>query len=476
MVSSKQRFILASLFFALLPLTSCANGPLADAFERSVAADPKLLDSPPLFGSGATPLPSPSSPTTEVQLPSNFPDEIPRYPGATLLAVDSASSVAIASPTAPSTPTVTRWQTADSIEQVQQFYQSIFPSNGWAIAPISEAGTTSTLTAEKDSVQVTVTLGAPGTPQDLPPSPSSSGSSPTQFALTYVSIGRTTAGAIAPSPSPSASEGAIASSIPQPGDSGFIGPIWSSQSPSPASQASGSSSPASNTTAAQTFSDINQAPEEVRSYIADLGRLGVLTASSGEATNGQLRPNAPITRRDYARWLVAANNAIYANRPTQKIRLGDNTDQPVFQDVPRNDPDFAAIQGLAEAGIIPSPLSGDPTAVTFRPNATLTRETLILWKAPMDIRQTLPNATVQAVQQSWGFQDANKIAPKSLRAVMADYQNGDLSNIRRAFGYTTLFQPQKVVTRAEAAATLWFFGTQGDGLSAQDALQTRQQS
>jgi hypothetical protein len=60
--------------------------------------------------------------------------------------------------------------------------------------------------------------------------------------------------------------------------------------------------------------------------------------------------------------------------------------------------------------------------------------------------------------------------------VLADYQNGDLSNIRRAFGYTTLLQPQKVVTRAEAAATLWFFGSQGDGLSAQDALQAKQQS
>jgi hypothetical protein len=243
-----------------------------------------------------------------------------------------------------------------------------------------------------------------------------------------------------------------------------------------ASSPSPSSSSASSASTAQTFSDISQVPEEVRPYIQDLAKLGVFSSNSTSANSGQFRPNAQITRREYARWLVGANNAIYANRPTQKIRLGDSTDQPVFQDVPRNDPDFAAIQGLAEAGIIPSPLSGDPTAVTFRPNAPLTRESLIQWKAPMDLRQTLPNATVQAIQQSWGFQDANKISPKSLRAVLADYQNGDLSNIRRAFGYTTLLQPQKIVTRAEAAATLWFFGSQGDGLSAQDALQAKQQS
>lgn len=481
-VSLKRRFVLVSLFCALLPLTSCANGPLADAFERSVAADPRLLDNPPLFGGSAIPSSAPSvTPSTpsEVQLPFDFPDEIPRYPGAQLLAVDSSNSVATV---APSTPTATRWRTPDSAEQVQQFYQSIFQANGWAIAPSPAQGTNQTIAAQKAGVQVTMALAVAGnTPSSPGQSPIPGGSGTTEFTLTYVNSGSSTGnragGAIAPSPTPSASSNAIASSVPQPGDSSFIGPVWSNSSSTPADPANGSSSsPASSTAAAQTFSDISQAPEEVRTYIQDLAQLGTLTANSGEAANGSFRPNATITRRDYVRWLVAANNAIYANRPTQKIRLGDNTDQPVFQDVPPNDPDFASIQGLAEAGIIPSPLSGDPTAVTFRPNAPLTRETLIFWKAPMDIRQTLPNATVQAIQQSWGFQDANKIAPKSLRAVLADYQNGDLSNIRRAFGYTTLFQPQKVVTRAEAAATLWFFGTQSDGLSARDALQTRQQN
>jgi hypothetical protein len=473
-VLSKKRVVLASLFFALLPLSSCANGPLADAFERSVAADPRLLDNHPLFGGSATPSPT-STAASESQLPSSFPDEIPRYPGAQLLAVDTSNPVATTSSDVPSTPTTTRWSTTDSATQVQQFYQSIFQSNGWAIASSASGATNSTITAEKDGIQVTVTFETPSDASLNPgqsPSPAASGT--TEFTLTYVTTGNSGSRAIATSPSASPSSDA-ASAAPQPGDSDFIGPVWSGRSPSPTTQANGSSLDATSSSAAQTFSDLSQAPEEVRSYIQDLAQLGVLTAGSGEASS-QFRPNATITRRDYARWLVAANNAIYANRPAQKIRLGDSTDQPVFQDVPRNDPDFAAIQGLAEAGIIPSPLSNDPTAVTFRPNAPLTRETLILWKAPMDIRQTLPNATVQGVQQSWGFQDANKITPKSLRAVLADYQNGDLSNIRRAFGYTTLFQPQKTVTRAEAAATLWFFGTQGDGLSARDSLQTREQS
>jgi len=59
--------------------------------------------------------------------------------------------------------------------------------------------------------------------------------------------------------------------------------------------------------------------------------------------------------------------------------------------------------------------------------------------------------------------------------VLADFQNSDRSNIRRVFGYTTLFQPKKPVTRAEAAAALWYFGSSSEGLSAQDAIQLKSQ-
>ena len=181
------------------------------------------------------------------------------------------------------------------------------------------------------------------------------------------------------------------------------------------------------------------------------------------------------SRREFARLLVAANNQIHANRPSQQIRAASPTAQPAFGDVPTTDPDFPIIQGLAEAGLIPSRLSGDATAVLFRPDAPLTREQLILWKVPLDTRQALPNASAEAVRESWGFQDVARIEPRALRAVLADFQNGEQSNIRRAFGYTTLFQPKKPVTRAEAAAVVWYFGSAGEGISAREALQLKQQ-
>jgi hypothetical protein len=58
---------------------------------------------------------------------------------------------------------------------------------------------------------------------------------------------------------------------------------------------------------------------------------------------------------------------------------------------------------------------------------------------------------------------------------LADFQNSEQANIRRVFGYTTLFQPKKPVTRAEAAAALWYFGSQGEGLSAKEAQKLKVQ-
>jgi hypothetical protein len=217
-----------------------------------------------------------------------------------------------------------------------------------------------------------------------------------------------------------------------------------------------------------------EVPEELRQYVADLLPLGLLDkspASGEEAETAAFSPNETITRSDYARWLLAANNRFYADQPDRRIRAGVPNATPAFRDVPPTHPDFAAIQGLAEAGLIPSTLTGNSTAVNFRPEDPLTRKDLILWKVPLDTRQGLPTTTVEAIGESWGFQDAASIEPLALRAVAADYQLGEFSNIRRAFGYTTLFQPDRAVTEAEAAAALWRFGTQTEGISAAQVRQ-----
>jgi S-layer homology domain len=207
-------------------------------------------------------------------------------------------------------------------------------------------------------------------------------------------------------------------------------------------------------------------PASLQPYVSDVAQLELFTGISA---------TQPMTRATFARWLVETNNRIYRDRNAHQIRLA-SASKPAFQDVSTTHGDFAYIQGLAEAGYLPSSLSGDSTQAKFRPNDPLTRETLLLWKVPVDRQQILPTVTAERVKQLWGFKDATRITPIALSAIAADRQNGDLSNIRRIFGSTLLFQPQKPVTQAEAAAALWFIGVEGESLSVQDLLRSEQQA
>jgi S-layer homology domain len=219
--------------------------------------------------------------------------------------------------------------------------------------------------------------------------------------------------------------------------------------------------------ATNLFIDSSTVPLSLKPYVQDVGQLNVLNKLGGA-------PNQPISRAMFARWLVEVNNRIYRDRPVRQIRLA-TASKPAFVDVPANRPEFPYVQGLAEAGYLPSPLSGDSAQTRFRPNDPLTRETLLLWKVPIDRQQILPTVSSERVKQVWGFKDVNRITPIALSAVAADRQNGDLSALRRVFGSTLLFQPQKPVTYAEAATALWFIGIEGDSLSVKDLLRSEQQ-
>lgn len=449
MLTSRCFFQVASIAVLLASVTACANNQSGRNIEQMLAADPRLKDNPAIAFSNGNNTNQPA-PNANIQLPADFPPEIPRYPNAQLQQV---------------TESETRWTTPDPSNAVQSFYQDQFQANNWDLRQPTEQQ--ETLEAQQNGLRVTVTVPAT-TNQSSTVQSNAQGN--TEFTLQYT---RDSTATVSPSPSTDASDLA---NVPQPGDPNFIGPVPPQQSNQTVQADSTTQQPA----VEQAFNDINQAPQELRQYIQDLAALGVLplqsTSKSNSPTTTQFEPSKIVTRREYARWLVAANNQLYADSPAQQIREVSSSAQPAFQDVPLSDPDFPVIQGLAEAGLIPSPLSGSSTTVLFRPDAPLTREQMILWKVPIDTRQSLPNASVDAVQQTWGFQDAAKIEPRALQAVLADFQNSEHSNIRRVFGYTTLFQPKKTVTRAEAAAALWYFGSASEGISAQDALNLQQPS
>jgi len=433
----ERRIANASLaIFLLAALTACANSPNSKSLEESLAADPRLKESP---ASLRVPTPPPiatnQSNSSTAKLPTDFPTEIPVYTNAELLEVTK--------PTNPSEENVQlRFSSTDPSNYIQNFYQTELGDKKWEIVTRPAEEGQGTLTAVKNNLRVSISFVA-----------NQKSGAATEFLMEYGKGSEP----IAVMPKPSSS------------------PTISSPSPSPSVLPT--ASPTASPVPQKAGSDQTEVPQELRQYVADVAQLGVLKLrspnQSSETTTTLPEPNKIITRRDYARWLVAANNQIYANRQAKQIRLAVASSAAAFSDVPKTDPDFSTIQGLAEAGLIPSSLSGDIKEVKFRPDDALTREAMMLWKVPLDTRQTLPTANVDAVKERWGFQDASKIDAGANRAVLADFNNGDLANIRRVFGFTTLFGPKKSVTRAEAAASLWYFGTQGDGVSAKDALQAK---
>lgn len=460
MLHFKRPVFFVSLAVLLTALTACANSQSAENLERSLAADSRLKDNPITFGGQEVSTSQQQVPQATVQLPADFPKEIPLYPNATPEEVTPSSN---------ENPNVsTRWLSSDPSNIITSYYLQQLPANNWQILrqPNEQVGF---FEARRNDLQIKVDIQPKAVTNPVPNQPQTA----TEILIEYQRNLTQTAQAT-PTPTSQTTNDAV----PQPGESQFVGPVPSPEATTQPSIATETT----NTTATPTsgeFSDLDKVPQQFQKYIQDLAALGVVTPESSAAKvnadtkTNLFKPDAVISRREYARWLAVANNAMYANDPAKQLRLALQSDQPAFQDVPKTDPDFSTIQGLAEAGLIPSPLSGDSTAVLFRPDAPLTREQLILWKVPLDTRQGLPTANLEAVKQTWGFQDAGKIEPKALRAVLADFQNGEKSNIRRVFGYTTLFQPKKPVTRAEAAATLWYFGTQSEGISAVEALKLK---
>lgn len=222
------------------------------------------------------------------------------------------------------------------------------------------------------------------------------------------------------------------------------------------------------------WQDIDKTPAQLRPYVDDMLALNLVLPDAQIPDANRL--NAPISRREFAKWLLLTNNRLYQSRPTKQIRIDRPSSTPTFQDIPNSDPDFAILQSLADAGILPSTLSRDAKNEgkndRFKPSEALTREELLRWKMPFDSRLSQADVlAIETLRKTLPFQDLSKVIyPETLRLVALDLQNGDRSNLRRSLGYTTLLQPQRSVTRAEAAAVLWSIGAEGAVLTAKDSL------
>ncbi|KAJ6324535.1 hypothetical protein OIU76_011768 [Salix suchowensis] len=169
------------------------------------------------------------------------------------------------------------------------------------------------------------------------------------------------------------------------------------------------------------------------------------------------------TRREYARWLVHLNSILERNqkhRIVPSISLSGSV-IAAFDDLGVEDPDFESIQALAEAGIIPSKLSGmnscsdssDGRGFCFYPERFISRQDLIYWKAQLEYG-FLPGITEQMSRTKVYYMDVKEISPDAKPELLTDMLAGDKSIIRIVFGQSRRFQPNKPLTKAQAAVAL----------------------
>lgn len=195
-----------------------------------------------------------------------------------------------------------------------------------------------------------------------------------------------------------------------------------------------------------TYEDIAGAFGEKE--IQDLVNVGVFKVDSKN-----FEPTKPVKRGEFCKWLVESNNII---RPKKYyIRTADPGSASSFTDMTDASPYFKYVQGLADAGWS----VGFPDK-TFRPESILTREQMIAIKNPIDWN----SEQYSGYEKQWS--DGNKINPHFLKQMSTEafayYQCKHQNNWARLYGATKVCQPQKPVTRAEAAACVWSIGRNPD--------------
>jgi hypothetical protein len=223
------------------------------------------------------------------------------------------------------------------------------------------------------------------------------------------------------------------------------------------SPAIGGGTPVAYTDLASTFGE---------KQITDLAALGAFGTPSGT-----FNPNGTISRGDFVKWLVLANNAIFANLPSKQIHPSQSATSS-YPDVATSHPDFPYIQGLYDAGFA----VGFPDK-TFKPDAALTHEQMIAIKESVDRGgvQSYYIANWDSTMPDWKDKDQidnvfrGAIAEDSgldrTAVVNWSHPNLVIENVPRAFGAIAMFRPQEPVTRAQAAVVLWKMGAHTDHIA-----------
>jgi len=204
--------------------------------------------------------------------------------------------------------------------------------------------------------------------------------------------------------------------------------------------------------ASEGFTDISGIFGEPE--IQALVKLGVI-----DANTDKFQPHKPISRAEFAEWLVKAHNS-YA--PFPKIRLAE-TGPASFPDVSENHQQYKYIQGMVNNGYV---IGFDDK--TFKPDMQLTREQMIGMKVQFDSQAKLTHNSLADITAGKGPSGCDWADKEAISRRYYDAFTSIKSNdVSRTFGSTHILHPKMPVTRAEAAVCISIFtngGSKGQSL------------
>ena len=210
-----------------------------------------------------------------------------------------------------------------------------------------------------------------------------------------------------------------------------------SESAAPSQAPTSSASPV----ATVSYTDINGI--FAQKAITDEAKLGAF-----ESTNSQFKPNDPLSRGEYVKWLVTLNNVYFGDAPTSQFRLPEAPEQ-TFTDVPQSSPDWKYVQALSDAGFVVG-----VDATHFAPDRLITRQEMVAIKYQVDVGHKATPDPGDTPALLSDYVDRNQVSKLYITAIHSDLYDGGTGNIQRIWGKTVYLHPTQVLTRGEAAISL----------------------
>jgi len=226
-------------------------------------------------------------------------------------------------------------------------------------------------------------------------------------------------------------------------------------SPSAAAETAGSASPMPSVTTTEQGIPASSASPAASAAFTDINGIFAQQAIEDEATfgafgptGGQFRPNDPISRGQYAQWLVSLNNAYFADSPGSQLRMPETAEE-AFVDVPQSSPYWKYVQALVDAGF-----AVGVDAHHFAADRSITRQEMVAIEHQVDTGQKVTPDQSDTVSELGEYVDAKQVSPLYITAILGDLHDGGTSIIARVWGKTVYLHPTNPVTRAEAAVAL----------------------